>query len=174
MLPLSFTQFLFENSNLGFKENNVGYLYNTKEQQYLNCANEANAYSVRLTLTSIPSAPWTVKKKPKTQNFIFLCDNKRALDIAWKNYITIHREHGKHNQQFKVDIVSSNKLDEIVLQENTKRKKQKRCFTAKLGKVSLENCKKPATTQTAQVWYWIPERLVKEMIFKPMIELLEQ
>ncbi|KAF7701470.1 hypothetical protein CDIK_0819 [Cucumispora dikerogammari] len=139
MNPLSLSELFDESKNYGFAENNVGYLYNLKEKKYFNCNNETTVEQVLPILTQIPSAPWTVNEVATTKDFIFKCGNGKVIDIAWYEYITVSVEHGKTNQQFTVDVVSSNRLDEIVL-HHLNGKNEKHCFVAKLGRVLFDAC----------------------------------
>ncbi|KAF7694756.1 hypothetical protein CDIK_1968 [Cucumispora dikerogammari] len=173
MNPLTLSQLFDKSNDLSFSGNKVGYLYNLKAKKYFNCNNETKAGHILPTLTTIPSAPWTIKEKTSTTNFIFKCGNGQVIDIAWNDYITIYNEHGKTNQQITVEIVSSNSLDEIVLQ-NFNDKKEKHCFGAKGGRVLVEDCDDSKNANSGQTWYWIPENLVNEIILKPILASLDE
>lgn len=171
-MNFSFTSSFNYSDELTFSNNKVGYFYNIKEEKYFNCNNVTKKDHILPILTTVPSSPWKIKEIG--DKYILECGNGKVLDIAWNDYLTVYYLHKKINQQFIIEIISEEKFTKLRLQYEDEYKK-KDCFTSKLGRIIVDKCEENdnVNDNLGQVWYWIPEQQVEEMIFKPMREMLE-
>lgn len=150
------------------KNNKVGYFYNLKEEKYFTYNNFTNKNENVPILSTVPSAPWELKETD--DKYILKCENNKVLDIAWTDYIIIYSSHEGNNQQFKIDIVSTEGFDEIILRYSGG--KDEVCLTSKLGRIIMDKCDEN-NPESGQHWLWIPQQQVEDMVFKPMKEMLD-
>lgn len=150
-----------------FNDYKVGYFYNITEQKYLNCNNETKKQSI---LTTVPSEPWTVRDNPSNGSYTFLCGNGHVMDIAWEDTVVTYPSHGGENQQFKVEVIKSKRVDKILIHFE----KGNSCLTGNVGRIFLDACKGKTVKHSGQRWYWLPKKIVDKKLFKRMRQDLDR
>ncbi|KAF7701570.1 hypothetical protein CDIK_0724 [Cucumispora dikerogammari] len=180
MLPtISFFQNIEKNNDLSLSENNTGYLYNVKTHKYYNCPEQGKTPHTYSRLSDEPLSPFTIGADKNRNKVTFKCPDGRFLNAYNQNRFFRHSLPDiSEPTYFKVDVVSSNKFDEIVLQLKANSLGALYCIVAENGGLRSRFCDLPGTPTSlstrAQTWYWIPEKAAKDSMLNQNPEFLNK